>query len=229
MATVPVNKVGKIEFFEEHIAPWTANAVAIGTTALAVTDLQTKTEAARAAYEAHRAAQNAAKAATVAFNSAVGAMVTAGTDILWKIRAQGVANGDSVYELAQIPVPSERTPVGNPGTPFDFKVELYQNGALDLSWKCTNPPRCTGVTYQVWRRIGGTGELVYLGGVGQRKFLDAQIPPGASLLTYQIQAVRSTGVGNWATFNVSFGPVTPGMPAGTVSVTPGSATPKIAA
>ena len=123
-------------------------------------------------------------------------------------------------------VRGEPAPVGNPGTPTDFRVGLLGDGSLDLKWKCKNPAGCTNVVYQVWRRLGGTGALAYLGGVGQRKFVDTTIPPGASLLTYQIQAVRSTGVGGWATFNVSFGPVTESMPAGTVNV---NATPKLAA
>jgi hypothetical protein len=83
-----------------------------------------------------------------------------------------------------------------------------------------------GTVYQVGRRIGGAGEFTYCGGAGAKKFLDETIPAGSSQVTYQIQAVRSTAVGEWAQFNVNFGIGTGG--AMTTSVTESSPT-KIAA
>jgi hypothetical protein len=73
---------------------------------------------------------------------------------------------------------------------------------------------------------GGVGEFEYLGGSGAKEFIDATIPAGETALTYQIQAVRSTAVGLWATFNVNFGTNSAG--GATTSVTETSA-PKIAA
>lgn len=228
MKLVPVDKVGQIEFYESHLPPWTTNAVAIGTTAGAVTNLETLTEAARAAYEAQRLAQDAAKDATLAFNDAVKAMARAGADIVRQIRAQGAIQGNSVYVLASIPAPATPGPVGVPGTPYEFAAELMQDGGLDIAWKCKNPAGCTHVLYQVWRRVGGTGPFTYVGGNGQKKFLDSTIPSGTSQLTYQIQAVRSTGIGNWAQYNVTFGNL--GIPgAQTVTVTQAEALPRMAA
>jgi hypothetical protein len=203
MSVVPAKAIDKVQFFENHITPWTTNAVAIGTTTTIVTDLTTKTTAARAAYVAQQTAQETAKAATLTFQTAVTAMAVAGADIIRQIRAKAGSAGDSVYSLAQIPAPATPSPVGPPGTPTDFSVELDGNGTLNLKWKCVNP--AGGTMYQVYRRIGGDGEFTYLGGSGDKKFVDETIPAGATALTYQIQAVRSTAVGMWATFNVNFG------------------------
>lgn len=96
-------------------------------------------------------------------------------------------------------------PRPDPGTPNRFKAELGSDGSLTLAWKCNNPPRTSGTIYQVWRRIGATGEFQYLNGTGMKKFVDNTIPAGTSQITYQIQAVRSTAVGPWAQFNVTFG------------------------
>src|SRR4051794_26727586 len=141
---VPNTVTDKISFYENHTTPWSANAVAIGTTATAVTDLTTKTTAARAAFNAQQAAQDAAKAATLTLKNALDAMAIAGSNIIQQIRTKAATAGDSVYVLAQIPAPATPSPVGAPGTPMDFKVSLGADGALTLQWKCSNPAGAVG-------------------------------------------------------------------------------------
>jgi hypothetical protein len=97
------------------------------------------------------------------------------------------------------------TPRGAPGTPFKFVVSLASSGALTLQWKCNNPKGSSGTMYQVWRRVSATTNFEYLGGSGDRKFIDDTIPAGSSQVTYKIQAVRSTAVGAFAEYNVNFG------------------------
>src|SRR5688500_16204746 len=107
MNVVPVKAIDRVQFYEDHIAGWTTNATAIGTTSAAVTDLQTKTTAARNAYDAQQAAQQAAKDATLAFHNAVTAMSTAGAAIIKQVRAKAEVSADpNVYVLASIPAPA---------------------------------------------------------------------------------------------------------------------------
>lgn len=227
MGVVPTKPVQKIQFFEDHITPFTTNAVAIGITTTEVTDLGTRAAAARTAYDAQQAARQAAKAATEAFDNAVVAMGVAGAALLKKIRAKAEQTGNrNVYTLAQIPAPPTPSPRAAPGTPTDLKVELDGNGALVLKFKCKNPDGANGTMYQVYRATGAATEFTYLGGAGERKFVDATVPAGATRLTYQIQGVRSTAVGPWATFVVNFG--TNGVGVTTVPVT-AAASPKLAA
>lgn len=91
-----------------------------------------------------------------------------------------------------------------PGTPFKFVVTLQSDGSLMLGWKCNNPKGAGGTMYQVFRRVGTSGDFVYLGGSGKKDFVDATIPAGTSQVTYKIQAVRSTAIGEWAEYNVNF-------------------------
>ncbi len=56
MSVLPDTKIGKVQFCEGHIAVWTTNATAIGTTTTAVTDLGTKTTAGGASRAADSAA-----------------------------------------------------------------------------------------------------------------------------------------------------------------------------
>jgi len=221
---LPATKLARIEFCEAHNTPFSTNAVAIGTSAASVTDLATKTSAARAAYNAQQAAQNAAKAATNDYNIAVQAMTTAVADILKQVKTKAAISGPGVYSLAEIPAPAIPSPRPAPGKPTDFVATLEENGAVTLKWKCPNPAGTSGTIYQVWRRDTPTGDFNYLGGTGSKSFDDATIPAGSGGVTYQIQAVRSTAVGLWAQFNVNFGVSSGGeMTASVVSA------PKIAA
>lgn len=225
MGVLPPNKVARIEFCENHNTPWSANAVAIGTTAAEAAALATKTTAARNAFNARQSARNAARAATNDYNLAVEAMTQAAADIIKQIKTKAAISGSGVYSLAEIPAPATPSPRPPPGPISDFVVTLDGNGALGLKWKCANPPGATGTIYQVWRRIGAAGEFSYLGGSGSRSFVDDTLPAGSASVTYQIQAVRSTAVGPWAQFNVNFG--VSGSGAMTASVV--ETTPKLAA
>jgi hypothetical protein len=113
-------------------------------------------------------------------------------------------------------------PVGELGQSRDFEATLSVSGSLGLKWKNSNPRSASGVVYQIWRRASATGEFVYLGGVGEKKYTDETIPAGSSEITYQIQAVRSTSVGPWAEFTVRLG-----APGSSATVT--ETTPKLAA
>ncbi len=215
MGLIPSTKTGKVAFFNSKIAPWTTNATAIGTTTTAVTALQTKVEAALAALDAQVAAEQAVKTATMTADNAVAAVVTAGSDIIKSIRAKAAVSGNTVYELAEIPDPATPTPVNTLGQPTNFKANLEQDGSLTITWKCASP-RATGTVYQVWRKTNGQTEFSYLGGSGQKKFTDNTLPSGISSALYQIQAVRSTAVGPWATFTVQIGTGSSGQLTATV-------------
>jgi hypothetical protein len=222
MGLIPDKRLDKIQFFQGKITPWSASAVAIGTTAGAVTDLQTKTDAAAAAVIAQEEARAASETATATADAAIAAMVSAGADIIKQIRTKAATSADpnTVYNLAQIPAPAAPTPVGPLGTPDNFTVGLSPSGAVILKWKCTNPKSATGVTYQIWRRNGPTEEFTYLGGTGAKEYQDNTVPAGSSQVTYQIQATRSNSVGEWAQCNVNFGVSGASMTASVEPTTP---------
>jgi hypothetical protein len=206
MGVVPDSRLAKIEFFEQHLAAWTANAVSIGLTAGVVTALGTQTTAARAAYDAAGTARDAAKSATQEFYDQVDTLAGMGSTIIKQIKtfAESTAN-PNVYTLAQIPPPATPAPTPPPGTPEAFRVELLQSGALVLTWKCPNPPGVPGTVYEVRRRLGGAGAFAYVGSTGGREFEDQTLPAGQTSATYQVTAIRSTSRGNPGQFTVSFG------------------------
>ncbi len=203
MPLLPRDINGQITFYEEHLPTWTTEAVGIGSSASEIAALQTKTEAARAAVVEQAAAESTAKTKTAAMRDAVDVMMKAGADVVLKIRAKAATDGDGIYQLANIPAPATPSGKGAPGETTNFKVQLENNGALSMTWKCANPAGTSGTSYMVWRRIGAD-QLAFLGATGLKKFVDATIPAGTVTATYQIQAFRSTMAGPWAQFNVNF-------------------------
>jgi hypothetical protein len=220
MGVLPDGKVAKIEFGEAHVSPWQSNAVAIGTTAAAVTAWSAKVAAARDKYQAQQEAQNAAKAATNDFNMAMRAMVDATSAIIKQIKTQAALTGDGVYSLAEIPAPATPAPRPAPGLPSNFAAALEGNGALTLKWKCPNPPRSGGTIYHVFRKAEGEADYTYIGGAGNKYFTDTTVPSGAAQLMYMIQGVRSTAVGPYGTFVVTIGTTPAGTMAAAVSEAP---------
>jgi hypothetical protein len=205
MALMPKSVNGQIQFFEAHLSDWTTNAVAIGSSAPEVAAIAAKTEAARAALVAQETAQDTAKTRTAELRQAVDALLQAGSDLIKKVRAKAATDGDVIYNLANIPAPATPSAVGQPGQPTALQASLLPNGTLDLSWKCTNPPGCNGVIYQIYRKIESTGDYHYLGGSGDKTWTDNTLPAGVPSVTYQIQGTRSTAIGVAAEFTVNFG------------------------
>jgi hypothetical protein len=107
-------------------------------------------------------------------------------------------------EDLNIRVRAAAQPMPPPGTPTDGKATLNGMGAVNLTFKCKNPTGSSGTVYQIWRQADD-GALMYLGGTGEKAFVDSTVPAGTSVLTYKVQAVRSTASGDWATFVVTFG------------------------
>ena len=211
MGIVPNSRLGKIEFYEAHVGPWTANAANVGLASAAVTALSAAVTAARAAFVAHLAAQEAAKAATNNFYDKVRLMHNApgfGADMIQTIKTYAQTKNDpNVYNLAQIPPPPTPGAVPPPGTPFDFKTTLNGDGSITLKWKCNNPEGSQGTVYEIARKVGagGGGAFSVLGAVGTRSFVDDTIPAGSSPVTYQLTAVRGQTRGTPSQYVVNFG------------------------
>lgn len=208
MGITPNSRLGKVTFYETHISPWATNAAAIGLEVAEVTALGIATGAARTAYNDMIAARAAAKSATETFYEAVTAMHSApgkGSDMIDTIKNFAQTTGDpGVYALAEIPAPSEPGVVPPPGSPFDFRLALRQNGSVELKWKCNNPAGAQGTVYEIKRSVDGGG-FVVLTTIGERTFLDETVPPTTGQVIYEITAIRSTLRGTPAQFNFRFG------------------------
>lgn len=168
----------------------------------------------QAAYAAASNPGSRTRSLVAAKNSARDAMCFAASNLAKVISATSTVT-DAQRESLGLSVRPIPTPRPAPGTPAELKTQLNA-GALHMSWKCENPKGSSGTIYQIYRKVGA-GAFVYLGGSGEKKFTDAAIPAGATLLTYKIQAVRSTAVGLWGEFVVSFGALENGVAPETIA------------
>lgn len=209
MPVVPRNAQDLLVFCQSHVPVFSTNASSIGLTSAQAAAFAAATTAAQSKYDEAVAADNAKRAAVAASSAQVAALRRLAGETVNIIRAYAQNSSDPavVYEKAQIPAPAPAAPIGPPGTPMDFTVELLQSGALKLRWKCANPPGSQGTIYEVRRRLGMSGSPVFIGASGTRTFEDASLPAGGGggMVTYEIRAVRSTVAGNPAQFNVNFG------------------------
>jgi hypothetical protein len=217
MGVVPKKLAERIAWYQARQSAWTTNAAALGLSAPEMTTMSGYITAAVTALTAQTDAKNTAKAATVTLHDAGRTMSDYGSDLIKQIRARAGQDGDGVYALALIPPPATPTPVGAPGTPYQLVVLLNPNGSIEMKWKCENPVGAQGTFYQIGRRPEGTPEFTYLGGSGERRYVDATLPAGSSAVVYSIQAMRSTVMGPAAEFLVKFGVSTGGV--ATASVT----------
>jgi hypothetical protein len=205
MAVLPRKPGERVAFFQNRQTLWNTNATQIGLTTAEVTALGTKATAAAAAIAAAEVARDNAKSATQAADNAVEAMTLMGAEMIKKIKVKAGEAGDNVYTLSNVPAPALPSPVGAPGMPFALKPTLKASGAVEMTWKANNPAGCSGVIWQIYRKTESTGEYMYLGGTGSRKFTDTTVPAGVPSVMYQIQGTRSTAVGDAAEFVVNFG------------------------
>lgn len=193
-AIVPSGHIGKLDFYEAHLAPWATNAAALSFSIEQINDMTTLTQAARAAYTAKEQAADAAKAATETFYEAVGAMHGLGSGLIGQVKNKAKLDADpSLYQLAQIPLPSDPTPAGDPVAPTNVRAGLVNGGAIDLTWDGTVARR---QFFSVWRSLGSGQSATYeqIGAVAGKSFTDDTIPRGAEQAQYYVRAQRDTKI-----------------------------------
>ena len=117
MSIVPKKIAERIQWYSDHVAPFTTNAVAIGITSAEATELAARATAAKTAFDAQKAAQLAAESATTDLGDADAALTRFGAALIKKVKAKAqVDGGNSVYALASIPARRRRPPSGSPAS-----------------------------------------------------------------------------------------------------------------
>lgn len=214
-SVIPVvpNKIAeRIQYYVAHVDPWTDNAASIGLTEEQAADFTTLVTAARAAFDAAYQAREAAKNATTELAVAVQAMHTGtggGADLIKTIRTYAETTGNpAVYGLAMIPQPKTPGALPPPGLCTDITVTLGQDGAIILTWKCSNPVGASGTSYEIMRSVAGA-DYTFVDNAGKKRYEDTGVPANASPVTYRITAVRAGVRGPVAQFTVSFGTAGP--------------------
>ncbi len=196
MAVLPNSTIRMIEWFEQRIPVWTANPSAIGLTLPQVTQLMTRTAAARTAYQNAQAARNESKSKTVLLTDAAGSLRNYGADLIKTIKAYAETTNDpTVYAEADVPPPAAPSPLGPPGTPTDIVTTINNRGFVEIRWKADNAANSTGAYFKIERRLDGEQAFRLLGTTGLKTFTDESIPAGTLQATYIITPLRGDAAG----------------------------------
>lgn len=208
MPILPAKIEELLTFAENHQALWIAQAAVIGLTAGQATAFKNAALAARADFNGQVLAEQAKLAATSRSQVSIRALRKLAGETLNVIKAfaETQANPDAVYQAAQIPAPTPPSARPAPGTPTTFKATLNPDGSVTLRWKCQNPSGTSGTVYNIVRRSGAEGPLVFVGAVGVRSFTDITIPAGTTTVQYIVTAQRAetTGIPS-SPYTVMFG------------------------
>ncbi len=206
---VPRNRLPLIEFYKARASAWIERAEQLDLDPQELATLQAHLAEAEQALEAQQLALAQASARTEMLRARLKALRASGAGIIRRIRGRSATLGVQAYVLAMLPVPEKGSPIAAPGTPRSFTARLEQGGMLMLGWKCDNPRNARGTLYHVHRRVlregdSSWGPREFLGTAGRKKFIDATLPPGVVIATYEVQAIRSTRAGMTATHLVNF-------------------------
>lgn len=192
MAIVPKTLQDNIQFFTDHITPWTTNSLQIGLVVADLTALNAKLAAASTAYGAATAARNSAKAATEAMRNAIDDLNLVGAGLIAKIKTQAeTTHNPNVYVLAQIPAPATPTPAPDPTPPTDVNGSVNNDGAIQISWTAT---RANGRSWSVWRRLPNEAQWVLIASTEVKKWTDGTVPAGVAWAQYQVKSHRGAQV-----------------------------------
>lgn len=195
MPVQPRKKVENIEFFEQRVPIWAANAAQLQLTPEEVGQLDALTDAARATYTTAQLRASEAETATGNQDQAIQAMRDLGADLIKKIRVAARQTGDpSLFGLAQLPEPKEPAPIP-PVEASNIVFDLLPNGTLELSW---DGKVSTGTTYIVRRALtpagGAPGSFHDLGFADEKRYIDSTIPPGTAEASYVVRAKKGSTI-----------------------------------
>lgn len=189
---IPKTVEGQILFFEQHLAPWTTNAVAIGLTAPQMTAFTTLVETARDKFNDAEAARLSSKAATLELSEALEIVNQLGAGYIKTIRGKAESTLDnSVYVKAMIPPPTAPSPSGIPSQPTGLSAFIDDGGRVNLAWVGSTR---YNTYFTIWRKLPGESAFDMIGTVGGKKWMDDSVEAGTPYATYFVQAHRGTKV-----------------------------------
>ncbi len=206
MGIIPTPKVEALQWCESHWPVWNDAPTTIGLTTTQTGLFKTKTEAARAAYNAAQDAKQAYRAAVTAQNSALSDATSNGQDLIRVIKgfAELTSDPNSVYALAQIPPPATPVPAQAPGKPSNFNITLQPDGSISLTWDATDSSASSGAFFNIMRKLPGQAAFTQLGGTSgstsesrRMTFTDTSIPTSAAGAgaQYIVTGQRGTRIG----------------------------------
>jgi hypothetical protein len=193
---IPGKTQQRLDWLNDHLPLWAANAAEIGLSDDAVSQIQGLYSTANTNWNSAKAARNTARNATITSRTSYSAMNNLMGALIKTIRSHAQATGDKdVYALAGIQPPAPPTPKPAPGIPTDVTTTVDNMGRIVLRWKSKNGAPSTGAAFQIRRKLDGQSTFRLVATVQGRSFTDEAIPSGTISATYIIKGIRGNSAG----------------------------------
>lgn len=188
---LPDKRLDVLEWLESHVTIWSgiADPANIGLTEVQVAAITAATTSARNAYDEVILIRANSKDATQTWYNAVDSARQGAAALVATIKAFAEATGNSnVYAQAGVSENADPSARPAPNTPANLTTRLLSSGAVELTWDASD-----AAFFDVKRRVNGAGPFTLAGSVAsEKKFIDENIPPGTTSVSYTVTARRGT-------------------------------------
>ncbi len=186
---MPAKRGPAIDWINQRLDMWTANAAAIGLDPTDVATLTALTGTAKTARTHAQTLRNNAKSGTVAWYAAADEAMDKARDLILEIKSFAASSDDpQVYVLADVSPRSAQGETPAPDVPSVIRAELLDQGRVRLTWKGKGP---RGTFYIVKRRLPGESTFTVIATVTDKVFTDESLPYGVDKVVYAIDAQQT--------------------------------------
>lgn len=200
-----------MQYAANLFAVWTGQGTPpdIGLSTDQIAELGTALSQAQAAQTSQAAARSAWKAAGTGKRNAFKALRTKLGGLIAIVEGYAKSSGDpGVYQRAHIDPPAPPSPRSEAAQPDDVRTRVRTDGSIEVAFTVTSGG---GATYDLQRRTemltGEESPWVSLATLGQKSFVDLEVPVGLRRVSYRVRTTLSNGVSSeWSVASaVNFG------------------------
>ncbi len=207
MTTIDRTNQGTLNFFNERIALWTANSLALSLSNGDITTLTALLDDANAKYAAAREGWNEYKALVDAQEESMNGLYDFGSLLVQQIRVAAKKEGtEELYHLAQIDPPKKPSSRTEAPIPTNLQLRSTTNGNLVLTFEANKGQGSVFVIQRRYKTLAGVvSGFQYMDTTGEKSWTDTAVPGGIEWIAYQVATRLTTNVvSDWSdekTFN----------------------------
>lgn len=198
---LPDKKDAVITFCTNHAAAWADDPPAVGLDASEVADLSFMAVNAFTKRQNVDVTRNAFRSAVIEQDAAINTMRNKAAILLKKIKvfADGTADPQAIYALADLPLPSSGDDLPPPPAPGDVTAKLNNSGTVTVKWDVPMKNAYKGKTFYIVQRSlsapegSGAADVPFttVASSHDRAFTDFNVPTGYTKASYRIIATRN--------------------------------------
>ncbi|MCW5757137.1 MAG: hypothetical protein KIT54_07875 [Phycisphaeraceae bacterium] len=196
MSTISRTQQGTLDFFNLRIADWAANAEQLELNPDDLATLSALLSAAQSNFDAAKQLEIEYRAAVDLQDESIEALYNFGSLLVQQIRVAAKKDGtDTIYALAKIDPPKDRTPRTVAPVPTGLSIRATSFGDLTLTFEANKGLGSVFIIERQTRPIGGQpGTWVYADTISEKAWTDNNVPNGVASVRYRVRTKLTNGV-----------------------------------